>query len=95
VKKTTTQSLEPVNEKTLIVAIDIGKSVHYAYFRAPQGQEIKPFSVRNRKRDFEALWNKIVHYKEEQKLETIFIGFESTGSYAEPIKIVSSFCSSL
>lgn len=84
-KKTTTQSLEPVNEKTLIVAIDIGKSVHYAYFRAPQGQEIKPFSVRNRKRDFEALWNKIVHYKEKQKLETIVIGFESTGSYAEPL----------
>lgn len=84
-KKTTTQSLEPVNEKTLIVAIDIGKSVHYAYFRAPQGQEIKPFSVRNGKTDFEALWNKIVHYKKEQKLETIMIGFESTGSYAEPL----------
>jgi transposase len=85
VKKTRTQSLEPVNEKTLIVAIDIGKSVHYAYFRAPQGREIKPFPVRNRKRDFEAFWTKIVHYKEEQKLTAIVIGFESTGSYAEPL----------
>jgi transposase len=84
-KKTKTKKQQTVNEKTLIVAIDIGKTVHYGYFRGPQGQDIKPFPFRNTQRHFEDLWNKIVRYKKEHKLETIIIGFESTGPYAEPL----------
>ena len=36
-----------VNEKTLIVAVDIGKSVHHGYMRAPYGKEVKPFPFYN------------------------------------------------
>ena len=28
----------------MVVALDIGKGAHYAYFRAPNGKDIKPFS---------------------------------------------------
>jgi transposase len=84
-KKTKTKKLETVNEKTLIVAIDIGKTVHYGYFRGPQGHDIKPFPFCNTWRHFEDFWDKIVLYKTEHKLANTIIGFESTGSYAEPL----------
>jgi transposase len=84
-KRTKTKKLKVVNEKTLIVAIDIGKVVHYGYFRCPHGHDIKPFSFCNTQRHFKNFWNKIVQYKTENKLEDIVIGFESTGSYAEPL----------
>ncbi len=38
-----TKKVTYVNEKTLIVAVDIGKSVHHGYMRAPYGKEVKPF----------------------------------------------------
>ena len=84
-KITKTKKHQTVNEKTLIVAIDIGKTVHYGYFRGPQGHDIKPFPFCNTQRHFKDFWNKIVRYKTENKLEDIVIGFESTGSYAEPL----------
>jgi hypothetical protein len=30
-----TEKIKTINEKTLIVALDIGKKVHYGYFRRP------------------------------------------------------------
>jgi transposase len=84
-KQMKTKKHQTVNEKSLTVAIDIGKSVHYGYFRTPQGCDVKPFPFRNTHRHFEDLWNKIVQYKTEHNLETIIIGFESTGPYAEPL----------
>ena len=84
-KRTKTKKLKVVNEKTLIVAVDIGKVVHYGYFRGPQGHDIKPFPFCNTQRNFKDFWDKIVRYKRENKLEDIVIGFESTGSYAEPL----------
>ena len=80
-----TKKHQTVNEKTLIVAIDIGKVTHYGYFRGPQGHDIKPFPFCNTQRHFKNFWDKIVRYKTENKLEDIVIGFESTGSYAEPL----------
>ena len=84
-KITKTKKHQTVNEKTLIVAVDIGKTVHYGYFRGPHGHDIKPFPFRNTQKHFKDFWDKIVRYKTENKLEDIVIGFESTGSYAEPL----------
>ena len=84
-KITKTKKHQTVNEKTLIVAVDIGKTVHYGYFRGPHGHDIKPFPFRNTQKHFKDFWDKIVRYKMENKLEDIVIGFESTGSYAEPL----------
>lgn len=43
-----TKKLKTVNEKTLIVAIDIGKAIHHGYFRGPNGQDKKPLSISQR-----------------------------------------------
>jgi hypothetical protein len=36
----------------MIAALDIGKNTHYAYFRSPNGKDIKPFPFGNFSRDW-------------------------------------------
>ena len=74
-----------INRKTMIAAFDIGKTVHYGYFRAPSGRDIKAFPFYNSKKSFNELWDKICQFKRKHQLEEIVIGFESTGPYAEPL----------
>jgi len=74
-----------VNEKMLLVAVDIGKSVNHGYMRIPHGKEVKPFSFHNTGHGFNKCWRKICQFKREQGLEEVVVGFESTGSYAEPL----------
>lgn len=80
-----TKKVKFVNEKTLIVAIDIGKDVHYGYFRAPKNAEVKPFPFNNSVDSFNKFWTKIYSFQKEHRLEEIVVGFESTGCYAEPL----------
>jgi len=84
-KTSKTKKVKFVNEKTLIVAIDIGKFVHYGYMRVPNGKEVKPFPFYNNGHSFNKFWNKICQFKKEQGLEEVIIGHESTGCYAEPL----------
>lgn len=84
-KGTKTKKLGTVNEKTLIVTVDIGKTVHHGYFRCPNGKDVKPFPFYNFRKSFQELWRKILQFKEKHLLEDIVIGFESTGPYAEPL----------
>jgi transposase len=42
-KRNKSKKVKIINEKTMIVALDIGKGVHHAYFRAPNGKDIEPF----------------------------------------------------
>ncbi len=84
-KSSKTKKNKSINEKTLIAAIDIGKNVHYGYFRAPNNHEIKPFKFYNSMKCFNKFWENLCMFKEEHSLETVVIGFESTGPYAEPI----------
>ena len=42
-----TKKVTYVNEKTLIVTVDIGKRIHHGYMRAPYGEEVKPFPFYN------------------------------------------------
>jgi transposase len=74
-----------INEKTMIAALDIGKGAHYAYFRAPNGRDSKPFSFHNARKDFDTFWMRLCQFKKEQGLKDVVIGFESTGPYAEPL----------
>ena len=80
-----TDKSKTINEKTLIVTLDIGKKVHYSYFRTQKNKDVKPFSVYNNRQGFEELWTKLCRFKIEHGLEDVIIGFESTGPYAEPI----------
>ena len=80
-----TKKLRVVNGNTMIVTIDIGKKIHYGYFRGTDGQDIKPFPFHNVKKSYEEFWMKALQFKQQKNLEEIVVGFESTGPYAEPL----------
>lgn len=82
---TKTKKIRIINRKTMIAALDIGKAAHYAYLRAPNGKDIKPFHFHNFKKDFNKFWIKLCQFKREHALDDIVVGFESTGAYAEPL----------
>lgn len=84
-KSNKTEKIKTINQKTLIVALDIGKKVHYGYFRTPKNKDIKPFPIYNTGQSFNKFWKKLYRFKEEHMLDEVVIGFESTGPYAEPI----------
>ena len=79
------EKIKTINEKTLVVALDIGKKVHYGYFRTPKNRDIKPFPFYNTGQSFNKFWEKLCRFKEKHMLDEVVIGFESTGPYAEPI----------
>lgn len=74
-----------VNGKTLIVAVDIGKTKPTGYCRCPGGREIKPFEFSNNAEGFKKLWDCICWAKVANRLEEVVVGFESTGAYGEPL----------
>ena len=80
-----TKKVKIVNNETLIVTVDIGKAINYGYCRCPNGTDIKPFSFHNDVHGLKYLWNKITQIKKANNLKEIVIGFESTGSYGEPL----------
>lgn len=84
-KSNKSEKIKTINKKTLIVTVDIGKKVHYGYFRTPKNKDIKPFRIYNTGQSFKNFWKKLCRFKEEHMLDEVVIGFESTGPYAEPI----------
>ena len=84
-KHSKTEKIGTINKKTLIAALDIGKKVHFGYFRAPSGKDFQPFAFHNTRNGFDKFWERLCNFKEKQMLEEIIVGFESTGPYAEPI----------
>lgn len=84
--KIQTKKLKKVNEKTLIVTVDLGKTTNTGYGRCPNRKEIKPFEFFNNGQGFKKFWDRIVQAKEANYLEEIVVGFESTGSYGEPLQ---------
>lgn len=74
-----------VNDKTLVVAVDIGKGLHHGYFRSPTGREVKPFCFANGRVSFERFWARMVRFKRAEGLMDIVVGFESSGPYGEPL----------
>jgi len=85
VNKIETKKQRIVNDKTLIVAIDIGKATDTGYCRCPSGKDIKPFEFTNNSEGFRKLWDRICWEKTSNHLEEVVVGFESTGAYGEPL----------
>jgi len=85
VNRIETKKQRIVNDKTLIVAIDIGKTTDTGYCRCPDGKEIKPFEFSNNAEGFNKLWDRICWMKMSHHLEEVVVGFESTGAYGEPL----------
>jgi len=79
------KKVKRVGEKTLMVAIDMGKIKHTGYCRCPEGNEVKPFDFFNNGRGFQKLWDCICQTKRIHALDEVVVGFESTGPYAEPL----------
>ncbi|MCJ7596133.1 MAG: IS110 family transposase [Desulfobacterales bacterium] len=80
-----TQKLKKINPRTMIVAVDIGKGFHFGYFRAPNGEERKPFLFSNSAKSFNEFWHSAQEFSRKHALEEIVVGFESSGPYAEPL----------
>jgi len=83
--KIETKKQRIVNDNTLIVAIDIGKTTDTGYCRCPSGEECKPFEFSNNAEGFKKLWDRICWMKMSHHLEEVVVGFESTGAYGEPL----------
>lgn len=79
-----TQKSRRINSDTMIAAIDIGKRFHVGYFRAPDGEERKPFLFGNSARSFSDFWKRASEFSSQHGLKEIIVGFESSGPYAEP-----------
>lgn len=75
-----------INEKTLIVAVDLGKNSNMGYCRAPNGAEIKPFRFNNNRKGFDRFWDTVQTAMARYQLERAVVGFESTSSYGEPLQ---------
>jgi transposase len=80
-----TKKLRIVNEKTLIVAIDLGKTTPMGYCRCSQKRDMKSFEFSNNAEGFRKLWDRICWTKTAYHLEEVVVGFESTGAYGEPL----------
>ncbi len=74
-----------VNEKTLLVTVDIGKVMNTGYWHCPDKTEGKPFTFQNNFEGFNKFLSVIVKTKTTKNLQYIVVGFESTGAYAEPL----------
>lgn len=74
-----------VNEKTLIVSVDMGKTINTGYYRCPDGTEVEPFEFFNNGRGFGKFWQCIASASNRHNLTDIVVGFESTGPYAQPL----------
>lgn len=84
-KEIRAKKLRTVNGKTLLATVDISKATNVGYYRCPDGVEAKPFEFWNNGQGFNTFWHRIFKAKEAHNLDEIVVGFESTGSYGEPL----------
>lgn len=76
---------DKVNKKVLIATVDIGKRSHHGYWRSYTGADCRSFEFSNTRKGFDCFWRTIREAQVEQKAASIIVGFESTGSYGEPL----------
>jgi len=80
-----TNKFNIVKEKTLIVTVDIGKTSNTGYYRTPSREDIKPFTFQNDGFGFNKFWTAVSKAMKKYNLESVIVGFESTGPYGEPL----------
>lgn len=74
-----------LTDTTLLVTVDIGKVKNFGYYRCPDGTDISTFDFANCGEGFKTFWSKINQALRQFNLTEVVVGFESTGSYAEPL----------
>jgi transposase len=80
-----TKKNHAVNPKTLIATVDVGKTTNFGYCRCPDGTESKVFKFFNNGWGFKKFWNYLYKAMKINNLEEVVVGFESTGSYGQPL----------
>ncbi|MCL1875096.1 MAG: IS110 family transposase, partial [Synergistaceae bacterium] len=88
-KNRNNQHLKEITDTTLIVGVDIAKSVHWARFVDYRGVEIgKAISFKNDQQGFKSILariNEICKKKALSQLDRILFGMEPTGHYWKPL----------
>ncbi len=79
------KKLRSVNRNTLLATVDMGKESFSGYARCPDRSEVKVAEFNNNFHGFSRFFDLLIRTKRAHGLEQIVIGFESTGSYAEPL----------
>jgi len=82
--KRVTNRTNYVQNKTLIVGVDVSKGNLSAYGRG-NGREMKTFEVSNNYEGLSFMWANIKIYQVKYGCDQIIVGFESTGHYSEPL----------
>jgi transposase len=76
------EKLNQVTENTLVIGVDIAKSVHYACFVDERGRVIQySFAVHQSIGGFEAFYQKIRQAMKEAQKTDVIVGIEPTGHY--------------
>ena len=89
-KNRVSQRLEEITANTLIVGVDVAKTLQWARFVDYRGVEIgKALSFPNNRKGFESIVARIREYFKNKLLqypiETVMIGMEPTGHYWKPL----------
>lgn len=84
-KKSKSRKLELVNNRVLIVGIDIGKRKHFARFLYADRHISGPFSFQNTREGFTKLTDKVLKLINEGSYHSAVVGLESTGHYWKPL----------
>lgn len=79
------KKLKSVNPNTLLATVDMGKNSFFGYARCPGRNEVKASEFTNNFQGFSHFWDVLLRTQGAYGLEQIVLGFESTGSYAEPL----------
>lgn len=79
------ESIKRIIDTAVIATVDIGKVTNYGYCRSPKGTEMKPFPFPNDAKGYSELMRRITEFRAQNKLSGVIVGYESTGTYAEPL----------
>lgn len=74
-----------IDSNTVVATTDIGKSIHWGYLRCAVNEKTA-FKFSNNKEGFDRFWFKIEEFMKANNLDKVVFGFESTGSYSDPLK---------
>ena len=74
-----------INEKTLIVTVDIGMKLNTGYCRGRGGCDFKVIEFSNSWSGFGQFWDYVCVSKKENNLRDVIVGIESTGPYGLPL----------
>jgi hypothetical protein len=64
-----------VSDKTLLVSIDMGKTIPVRYCRCPDRSKVKPFEFHNSSGGFTKLWDCVIKPRQAKGLRGIINNF--------------------